>query len=85
MCGDGKVEEAKQKLFTEETVSIEPRESILPVETRSIKVIKKKAELFISLVEEFYGSTIKDPVVGLFFRWLEYGYSNERRGTEIYE
>src|SRR5436190_23298645 len=63
MCRDGKVEEAKQELFTEDTHSIEPTEGILPKETKGLKAIQKKAELFISMVEQFYGSTITDPVV----------------------
>jgi hypothetical protein len=63
MCRDGKVEEAKQELFTEDTISIEPAEGILPKETKGLKAIQKKAELFISLVEQFYGSAITDPFV----------------------
>ncbi len=63
MCRDGKVEEAKQELFTEETLSIEPAEGLLPKKTKGLKAIQKKAELFISMVEEFYGSTITDPIV----------------------
>jgi hypothetical protein len=63
MCRDGKVEEAKQELFTEDTLSIEPTEGILPKETKGLKAIQRKAELFISMVEQFYSSTITDPVV----------------------
>ena len=63
LCRGGKVEEAKQELFTEDTLSIEPTEGMLPKETKGIKAIQKKAELFISMVEQFYGSTITDPVV----------------------
>jgi ketosteroid isomerase-like protein len=63
MCRDGKVEETKQELFTEDTVSIEPAEGILPKEAKGLKAIQRKAELFISMVEQFYGHTITDPVV----------------------
>ena len=63
MCRDGKIEEAKQELFTEDTLSIEPAEGLLPKETKGLKAIQKKAELFISMVEQFYGSTISDPIV----------------------
>ncbi len=63
MCREGKVEEAKQELFAEDITSIEPTEGILPKETKGIKAIEKKAELFISMVEQFYDSTITDPVV----------------------
>jgi hypothetical protein len=63
MCLEGKIEEAKQELFTEETLSIEPTEGILPKETKGLKAIQEKAELFISMVEQFYGSTITEPVI----------------------
>ncbi|MEP6949901.1 MAG: SnoaL-like domain-containing protein [Ginsengibacter sp.] len=63
MCRKGKVEEAKEELFARDIISIEPREGILPKETRGMDAIKKKAELFISMVENFYSTTISDPVV----------------------
>jgi len=63
MCRNGKVEEAKEELFSQDIISIEPVEGILPKETKGMDAIKKKAELFISMVENFYGSTISDPVV----------------------
>ena len=63
MCRNGEVEEAKEALFAADIVSIEPVEGILPKETRGMDAIEKKAELFISMVENFYGSTISDPVV----------------------
>ena len=63
MCRDGKVEEAKLEFFTEDTLSIEPREGMLPKETKGLKAIQAKAELFISLVDQFYGSTITDPII----------------------
>lgn len=64
MCREGKVEEAKQELFTEDTVSIEPTdEGFLPKETKGLKAIEKKAEFFVSMVDRFYGSTITDPVI----------------------
>jgi hypothetical protein len=63
MRRDGKVEEAKQELFTGDTVSIEPGDGILPKETKGLHAIQFKAELFISMVEEFYGSTITEPLI----------------------
>ena len=44
-------------------LALRPVEGILPKETKGMEAIKKKAELFISMVEEFYGSSITDPVV----------------------
>ncbi|MBS1574948.1 MAG: nuclear transport factor 2 family protein [Bacteroidetes bacterium] len=63
LCRSGRVEEAKEELFAEDIVSIEPYEGLLPRETRGMSNIRKKAALFISHVQEFYGSTISDPVV----------------------
>lgn len=63
MCRNGEVEEAKIALFTEDTLSLEPAEGLLPKETKGLKAIQQKAELFISMVDEFFGSTITDPVV----------------------
>jgi hypothetical protein len=63
MCRKGQVEEAKEKLFSYDIMSIEPVEGILPKEAKGMDAIKTKAELFISKVENFYGSTISDPVV----------------------
>lgn len=63
MCRDGKVEEAKEELFAPDIISIEPHEGLLPKETKGMEAIRKKAELFISMVDNFYGSEISDPVV----------------------
>ncbi len=63
MCREGKVEEAKQELFTEDTLSIEPTEGMLPKEAKGLKALQKKAELFISMVDQFYGNTISDPII----------------------
>jgi hypothetical protein len=63
MCRKGKIEEAKEELFAQDFISIEPGEGILPKETRGMDAIKKKAELFISMVENFYSNRISDPVV----------------------
>ena len=37
MCREGKVEQVKQELFTEDTISIERTEGILPKETKGFK------------------------------------------------
>jgi hypothetical protein len=63
LCRDGKVEEAKEELFAPDVISIEPREGLLPKETKGMEAIRKKAELFVSHVEDFFGSTISEPVV----------------------
>lgn len=63
MCRNGQIEEAKIEFFTDETMSIEPAEGILPREVKGLKAIQQKAELFISLVDEFYGITLTEPVI----------------------
>lgn len=63
MCRNGQTEEAKEELFAPGIISIEPREGILPKESKGMDAIRKKAELFISMVENFYSDTISDPVV----------------------
>ncbi|MBS1916405.1 MAG: nuclear transport factor 2 family protein [Bacteroidetes bacterium] len=63
MCRNGKVEEAKEKLFAPDIVSKEPREGLLPKEIKGMDAIRKKAELFVSHVEDFFGSIISEPVV----------------------
>ena len=63
MCRNGQVEEAKEKLFADDIVSIEPMEGLLPKEVRGMKAIRDKAALFISMVENFYSSTISDPLI----------------------
>ena len=63
MCRNGQVEEAKEELFAKDIVSIEPREGLLPKEIKGMKAIREKANLFVSHVHDFFGSTISDPVV----------------------
>jgi hypothetical protein len=63
MCRHGKVEEAKEELFAPDIVSIEPREGLLPKETKGMEAIRAKATLFVSMVDGFYGDTISDPIV----------------------
>ncbi len=63
MCRNGKVEEAKEELFAEEIISLEPYEGLLAKETKGMEAIRKKAQLFIAHVENFYCSTISDPLI----------------------
>src|SRR5260221_11676993 len=63
MCRNGKTEEAKEEFFAQDIISIEPREGLLPKEAKGMDAIRKKAELFVSMVDGFYGDTISDPIV----------------------
>ena len=86
MCREGKVEEVKQEFFTEDTLSIEPAEGILPKETKGLAAIQQKATLFVSMVEHFYGDTITDPfIAGDYFSvgWIsEIQMKGEERKTQ---
>ncbi len=62
-CQQGKTEEAKEELFAPDIISIEPREGLPQKETKGMDAIRKKAQLFVSMVESFYGDTISDPIV----------------------
>lgn len=63
MCREGKIEEVKEFLFSDNVISIEPREGLLPKVTKGMDAIRKKAQLFIEAVEDLYGQTISEPVV----------------------
>jgi len=63
LCRNGKVEEAKEELFAHDIISIEPVEGALPKESHGMEAIRKKAALFVSMVENFYGDVISDPVI----------------------
>lgn len=68
LCREGKIEDAQNELFANDAVSIEPNESMGPKEVKGLDAIKKKSETFNSMMENFYGATISDPVVaGKFF------------------
>ncbi len=63
LCRNGKVEEAKEELFAPDIISIEPYEGLLPKETKGMDAIRKKAELFVSHVEDFFGGSISEPII----------------------
>ena len=68
MCREGKINEAKDALYADDIVSIEPVEGVLPKEAHGMAALRKKDELFTASIDHFYSSTISDPVVaGDFF------------------
>ena len=62
LCRNGKIEEAKEELFAQDIISIEPYEGLLPKENQRHECDQEKAELFASKVENFFGSTISEPI-----------------------
>lgn len=63
LCRQGKIEDTHKELFAEDAVSIEANDSMGPRETKGMEAIKKKGEMFNSMLENLYGATISDPVV----------------------
>ena len=63
LCRQGKIEDTLQELFADDAVSIEADDSMGPRTTEGLPAIVKKGEMFNSMVEEFHGSEISDPVV----------------------
>jgi len=63
LCRNGKVEEAKEELFSQDITSIESKEGLLPKESRGMEAIRQKAILFVSMVDDFYGDVISEPLI----------------------
>jgi hypothetical protein len=63
LCRQGKIEDAQNELFADDALSIEANDTMGPRETKGIDAIKKKGEMFNSMLENFYGATISDPIV----------------------
>jgi hypothetical protein len=73
LCRNGQLEQAKEELFANDIISIEPKEGLLAKETKGMEAIRRKAELFISHVDDFFENTISDPIfAGEYFcvAWL---------------
>jgi SnoaL-like domain len=56
--------EVQEELFAENAVSIEPPHAQGLQTVEGLAAIKKKAEEFNNMVEEFHGGWVGDPVVG---------------------
>ena len=63
LCRQGKIEDTQNELFSADAVSIEPNDMMGPREVKGIDAIKKKGEMFNSMLENFYGATISEPLV----------------------
>ena len=72
LCRQGQIFPAQEELYADDAVSIEP--DIAPVkEVRGKKAIYDKGQLFQSMIVEFHGAQISDPLVaGRYFtiKWL---------------
>ena len=63
LCRQGKVDAVQAELFADNAQSIESNENFGPKITVGLDAIKAKSVAFQSMVEEFHGATISDPIV----------------------
>jgi len=63
LCRVGKWDVAQAELYCPNCKSIEPREGFGPKEIQGMDAIKKKGEVWSSMLEEFHGAEISDPIV----------------------
>ncbi len=63
LCRQGKIEGAQKELFAENATSTEANDMMGPRTVEGLPAILKKGEQFSSMVEEFHGATISDPIV----------------------
>jgi hypothetical protein len=62
-CREGKYQECYQELYSPNCVSIEPKGS--PMErAEGMEQIAEKGKMWNSMVEEFHGGTVGDPIIG---------------------
>ncbi len=81
-CRAGKIEDAQNELFAQDAVSIEPNDTMGPKETKGLDAIKKKGEMFNSMLEEFHGATISDPVVAGNYFSIAWNMDAKMKGQE---
>ena len=82
ICRSGKIEDAQNELFAQDAVSIEPNESMGPRETKGLEAIRKKGEMFNSMLEEVHGATISDPVVAGNYFSISWVMDAKMKGSE---
>jgi hypothetical protein len=63
LCRQGKIEETLKELFANDAVSTEANDFMGAKVVEGLPAIFKKSEQFNSMVEEFHGATISDPIV----------------------
>ena len=63
ICRAGKIDEALVELFSPNSVSVEANEMMGPKIVTGLAALKEKSKLFQSMIEEFHGAKISDPIV----------------------
>jgi hypothetical protein len=84
----GKIEDALKELFADSAVSIEPNDSMGPKLVAGLPEIIKKSAFFSSMLEEFHGSKISEPIIaGNYFSisWMLDATMKGQKRTEMHE
>jgi hypothetical protein len=63
LCREGKIEEAQKELFSSDAESFEPDNTMGTQHVKGLDAIFEKGKRFNSMLEEFHGATISDPVI----------------------
>jgi hypothetical protein len=63
LARQGKIEEILKELFAQNAVSIEPTEMMGAKQVSGLPAIIEKGKMFDSMLEEFHGAKISDPLV----------------------
>lgn len=62
LCRQGQIEQAQHELYADDAISIEPETAPMR-EAKGKEAIAEKGKMFQSMVEEFHGSEISEPIV----------------------
>jgi hypothetical protein len=63
LCRQGKVHETLTELYADNAISIEPTDAMGPRQQNGLPALIEKGKMFDSMLEEFHGSAISDPLV----------------------
>jgi hypothetical protein len=63
LCRQGQYETAQKELYADDAVSIEPEGNPMSGKTVGLEGIIAKGQHFMSMVEEFHGGTVSEPVI----------------------
>jgi TATA-binding protein-associated factor Taf7 len=63
MARQGKIKEILKEMFASDAVSIEANDSMGPRTVKGLPAIIEKSKMFDSMVEEFHGAKISDPLI----------------------
>lgn len=63
LCRQGQIDTAQQELYADDVTSMEPNDTPMK-EVKGKAALAEKSKMFQSMIEEFHGATISDPIVG---------------------